>query len=362
MRIRFVTSTPLEISRGSGTFVGITTLANALRALGAEVEFIVPTLHLPIYTLQRLVFNESLRRRKLSPADVTVGFDMDGYTLARSVGVSGMHIAAIKGVIADEMRFESGVTRATMRIQAACERAHVRRADAVITTSTYSAGRIETLYGVPQTPHIVPELIDLNAWKALFEATPGPPVGGKFTVLSVCRFYPRKRLHVLLRAAARLRDRIPQLEVRIVGGGPEAARLKRICREEALESMVTWRENISQTELIQEYRRCDIFCLPSVQEGFGIVFLESMASGKPVVAAKAAAIPEVVEHGLLVEPENDEALAGAIERLYRDRGLCAALAAASIESVKQFDAPMVGNTFLRKLEELIELSKQRRVE
>src|SRR5262252_7338764 len=98
MRLRFLTSTPLEISHGSGTFVGITTLANALEKQGAEVEFLTPNIRLPIYTAQRLLFNESLRFRRLSPADVIIGFDMDGYALSRT---PGLQIASIKGVIAD---------------------------------------------------------------------------------------------------------------------------------------------------------------------------------------------------------------------------------------------------------------------
>ena len=142
MRIRFITSTPLDVSRGSGTFVGISTLANSLRHQGVEIGFVVPSFQLPIYTLQRLVFNQSLRFRQLLPTDITIGFDMDGYTLSRRA--TGLHIASIKGVIADEMRFESGLTHATMRIQAACERIHVHTARTVFTTSQYSAGRIQS--------------------------------------------------------------------------------------------------------------------------------------------------------------------------------------------------------------------------
>jgi glycosyltransferase involved in cell wall biosynthesis len=358
MRIRFITSTPLEISRGSGTFVGISTLANSLRAQGAEINLVVPSFQRPIYTLQRLVFNQSLRFRHLPPTDVTVGFDMDGYTLSRRP--SGLHIASIKGVIADEMRFESGLTHATMRIQAACERIHVRTAAAVFTTSQYSAQRIQSLYQLSTPPHIVPELIDLDAWNQLVQSTAPPPPSKKFIVLCVCRFYPRKRLHLLLHAAARLRTRIPELEIRIVGGGPESSRLKTICRNENLENIVTWRENISQSELIQEYQQCQIFCLPSVQEGFGIVFLEAMATGKPIVAARAAAVPEVVKHGVLADPESDESLAAAIEQLYRDPALRDSLAAAGREVVKQFDAPLVSAMFLRHLESLIE-SKQNKL-
>ena len=365
MRLRFLTSTPLNVSRGSGTYIGITALAKAIENLGVSLELLTPSLRLPVYTATRLLFNQSLGFRRLSPCDATIGFDMDGYTLASPA--PGLHIASIKGLIADEMRFESGLTQATMRLQAACERAHVHRAHAVITTSQYSAQRIQSLYQLAKAPHIVPELIDLSAWHELLRRAPSSPQNGmphispvlrdvgttaaRFTVLSVARFYPRKRLDVLLRAAARLRPRIPNLEVRIVGGGPEQARLKRICQEEHLEGIVTWRENISQQELVREYKQCHVFCLPSVQEGFGIVFLEAMASGKPIVAARAAAVPEVVQHGLLVEPDNDEALAAAIERLYREDSLCNSLASAGAEFVKRFDAPLVARSFLRVVEE-----------
>ncbi|MEE8561276.1 MAG: glycosyltransferase family 4 protein, partial [Gemmatimonadota bacterium] len=77
-----------------------------------------------------------------------------------------------------------------------------------------------------------------------------------------------------------------------------------------------------------EYRRADVFCLPSLQEGFGIVFLEAMAAGLPIVALRTAAIPEVVpdgETGLLVNPDRPEALREALIRLLRDHGLRAAM-------------------------------------
>jgi len=347
MRVRFITSTPWNVAQGSGTFVGISTLAESLCALGVSVETVTPKFSFPNYTLQRLVFNRLLPLHRLEDCDATVGFDMDGYALSGKG--HGLQVAAIKGVIADEMRFESGLTRATMRVQAARERLHVQRADLVITTSQYSRQRILDLYGGSKVPHVVPELIDLTAWSNLLASHPAAPPPNKFIVLCVCRFYPRKRLHVLLKAAAFLGDRVPELEVRIVGNGPQAGRLRVLCRALRLKKLVVWMGDISLEQLARQYNQAHIFCLPSVQEGFGLVFLEAMASGKPIVAARAAAVPEVVKCGLLVEPDNDEALAAAIEQLYRQPALREKLAAEGREFVKTFDAPRVGRLYLDEL-------------
>lgn len=351
----------MNVLRGSGTYVGVETLARALRALGAEIDVVTPHFSFPIYTVKRLLFNAGLRFRRPSEHDVTVGFDMDGYTIAGrdSGGRSpSLHVASIKGVIADEMRFESGLTRATMQVQARCEAAHVRRAGLVLTTSAYSAGQIQKFYGIARNPRIVPELIDLSGWQATLAQNSAAPPENKFVVLTVCRFYPRKRVALLLAVADRLRTRIPGLELHIVGGGPEEAHLRAICRKRNLDGMVVWRRDISRAKLTREYNACHVFCLPSVQEGFGIVFLEAMASGKPIVAARAGAAPEVAQHGLLADPDNEEALAAAIERLYREPVLRQALAQAGAEFVRQFDAPVVGRMFLRELENLRDAQRE----
>ncbi len=351
MKLRFLTSTPLNFIQGSGTFAGIATLAAALRALGVRIELLAPGIRTPVYTLTRLLFNEQLRHRPAADCDAVVGFDMDGYRIAGRGGPP--HIASIKGVIADEMRFERGLTRLTMRIQAACEAVHVRRADAVFTTSRYAAGRLKELYRIQGVNAVIPELIDLARWRELFARNPAEPDPRKFTVLSVCRFYPRKRLDVLLHAAARLRREVAGLEVRIVGGGPERRRLFQIWRDLRLESTVFWLGDLPTDQLAREYQRADVFCLPSVQEGFGIVFLEAMAAGKPVIGVRAAAVPEVLPHGLLVEPDNAAELAQAIARLHADGQLRSELAAAGCRWVERFDAPKVAQQFLEEVKKLL---------
>ena len=351
MRLRFITSTPFDVYRGSGTFAGIAGLGAALRNLGVEVEVVGPRVHLPVYTLERIVFNETLRLRPLIACDATAGFDLDGYRVAGREGRP--HIAALKGVIADELRYESGWTHATMTVQAHFEALHARRADAVMATSLYSAEVARERYHLAQLPRIVPELIDLGAWRNLLQANPAQPDPACFTVLSVCRFYPRKRLRVLLESAAQLRTRIPRLCVRIVGNGPEGARLRALCRALRLEDTVQFLGDVSRQQLAAEYNRADLFCLPSVQEGFGVVFLEAMGAGKPIVAARAAAVPEVVPQGVLVERDNAEALAAGIESLYRAPDLRFELAAAGSQRVELFDAPRVAAMFLDEVRRLL---------
>ena len=341
MKFRFLTSTPREIARGSGTYVGISVLAGALRGLGHTVDFASPTRHFPIYTVERLWFNRGLRAS--TGHDCTVGFDMDGYRIAGAPGVR--HIASLKGVIADEVRFESGLTRLTMGVQARCERLHVLRAAGVMVSSRYSALCAQRFYGLERIPAVVPEAIDLGAWRGHLGGS-GAEETARFTVLSVGRFYRRKRVDLLLGAAAALRQAIPDLEVRIVGNGPCNGAWRALAARLRLGKTVTWLGDISRSQLAAEYNRAHVFCLPSVQEGFGIVLLEAMAAGKPIVAARAAAIPEVAPHATLVERESGEALAAGLLELYESSAARAAQCAKGLAWVERFDAPLVAGAFV----------------
>lgn len=349
MVLAFLTSTPLNILNGSGTFAGIRGLAEGLSGLGHRVEVLTPNFPCFHYTTRRLIYNRLLGARvdAVQP-DLVIGFDMDGYLYAsRALGgrKRAPFAASIKGVIADELANERGATRRLMGIQAKREKINVRHADLVLSPSEYSAGKIVEHYGLERSRiAIVPEMIDLEGWRQRFAANPASQPE-RFTVLSVCRFYPRKRLEDLVAAAAQL----PDIEVRIVGDGPEGPRLRR------LGPHITWLGDATPEELAEEYNRCHVFCLPSVQEGFGIVFLEAMAAGKPIVAARAAAVPEVVRDGvdgLLVEPRNPEELASALARVRDDSGLRKRLASNAAKRVEEFCREKVCRMFLERVEGL----------
>jgi glycosyltransferase involved in cell wall biosynthesis len=343
-RLGFITAIPQSVHRGSGCYVGIGTLAAGATALGNHVEMIMPNVRLGSYLAERYLFNQSLRLRREWNYDAIIGFDLDGFALNRRGRVP--RIANIKGVLADAVPFERGATRASMALQARWEAENARCADLVITISEYCKGRLQELYGVRGPIEVVPELIDLGAWRQLFRANPATKPAGEFTVLCVCRFYPRKRVALLLRAAHLLRRQLPELHVRVVGGGPESDSLLRLWHELRLESVVTWVGEVPRHELAREYNRADVFCLPSVQEGFGIVFLEAMAAGKPIVAARAAAVPEVVRQGVLVEPDNAEALADGIWWLWQDPLLRRKIQQEQREAVEQYEMIRVAKRFM----------------
>jgi glycosyltransferase involved in cell wall biosynthesis len=336
VRFAVLTSTPLNRTEGSGTFVALDTLAAGLARAGHTVGIRPVRVRTRFHTLDRYLYNVGVALRP-PVADVVVGVDLDGFLWARRR--AGRYVVSLKGIIADELRHERGLTRALLGHQARWERLNAVRADRVLVPSEYSAGVAEREYGVPRDRvAVVPEPIDIDGWQRRLAAAARRP-SERPVVLSVGRMYPRKHFQDLLLAARLLRDRLPGVEVRIVGNGPEWARLQALREEGGLADTVALLGEMAPDRLAAEYASADCFCLPTVQEGFGIVFAEAMVAGLAVVACRAAAVPEVVADrrtGLLVNPESPEELAMALETLLTNHGLRKDLGNAGRARVEQF--------------------------
>ena len=346
MRIAFLSSTPASPVEGSGTFVGLSGLLHGLAALGHDVTFRPLAFRTRFHTLDRWLYNAHIALDP-PPADVMVGVDLDGFLWARRR--RQRFVVALKGVIADELTNEQGVTRALLSVQARWERANVHRADHVVVPSAYSAAMTVELYGLARDRvSVVPEPIDLAGWRARLAAAPPPPPHAP-TVLTVARMYPRKRLEDLLAAAVRVRERIADVRFRIVGNGPEGSRLRALHARLGLGDTVQFLGDVSAAALAVEYVSADCFCLPSSQEGFGIVFLEAMTAGLPVVACRAAAVPEVVadgETGVLVPPRDPDALAQALQKVLSESTWARGLGTAGTRRVSAFDLAPVAQRFM----------------
>jgi len=135
----------------------------------------------------------------------------------------------------------------------------------------------------------------------------------------VARLSPEKGHTVLLRAFQKVINRHSQARLVIIGEGEERERLQHLVADLSIGSFVRFLG--LRADVPQVLKTCDLFTLPSIQEGLPIVILEALAAGKAVVASEVGAIPDVIRHGatgMLVPPGNADALADALCLLIED--------------------------------------------
>jgi glycosyltransferase involved in cell wall biosynthesis len=205
-----------------------------------------------------------------------------------------------------------------------------RNLDAAIANSRSTAATVKELTGVEATviPFGPPRgAVDLDRTP---EIAPDDPDDLPL-VLSVGRMIERKGFPVLVRAARRLRGRA---RVVIVGGGEYEPVVSKEIERTNTADVVHLAGRLSNAALADLYRRCAVFCLPAVvdsrgeTEGLGVVLVEAMSHGKPVVASRLGGIVDAVEDGqtgLLVPPDDPDALAAALLRVIGDQGLAGKL-------------------------------------
>lgn len=147
----------------------------------------------------------------------------------------------------------------------------------------------------------------------------------KLNILFVGRLEKRKGLDYLLQACGKIKAQFPEFRLIIVGPGTRLRPgYEQLAMDMSLDNVI-FTGFIPPSQLPAYYRSADIFCAPSTgAESFGIVLLEAMASGKPVVATTIKGYASVLNHGeegLLVPPQNEEALAHALLSLLTNNSL-----------------------------------------
>jgi len=142
-----------------------------------------------------------------------------------------------------------------------------------------------------------------------------------FVVLTVCRLVPEKGVQTLIRAASRLRD-VPELKVVVVGDGPYRAALEELVKNLGLEVVVRFDGWVHGRQVGLYYSSADCFVLASYEESFGIVLLEALMYGLPVIASDTWGAREILGEKLpdFLYPVGDEVtLAEKIRRVYLDK-------------------------------------------
>ena len=217
-----------------------------------------------------------------------------------------------------------------------------RTTDVVTTVSRYTRGRVAAAFGPMAALEPLPPGIDADR----FRPDPGAraavrrryALGDAPVVTCVSRLVARKGQDVLIRALPGIRARVPGARLLLVGGGPDAGRLRGLAVAHGVADAVVFAGAVDEADLAAHHAAGDVFALPCRTrgwgldvEGLGIALLEASASGLPVVAGRSGGAPETVQEGRtghVVYGRDLPALVEALVGLLADPARAAAMGAA----------------------------------
>ena len=220
----------------------------------------------------------------------------------------------------------------------------MRRANLVLTPSRDTANHLAEQHVRRDRIHVLPWALDPGFELALDGSAPrelphGFPQGR--VILTVGRWLANERykgMDTLITALPRLLPRWPELQLLAVGEGDDRAWLEDLAEKNGVLLHVHFLTGLSHEELIACYLACEMFALPSRGEGFGLVYLEAMACGKPVIGGAHGGAPEVVEDGVsgyLVPHGDSTQLVTSIETLLSDPALAQKMGARGKQRVER---------------------------
>ena len=219
----------------------------------------------------------------------------------------------------------------------------IGQAQAVFANSSFTASKIKALRDVNVEWSPYGTTLEFGNRNSEFGMEPHP-INGKFKILFVGRHIERKGIRYLIEAAKYLpRD---QFEIRIVGVGDLTEELKKLASESATPNSaeIIFTGKLSPEALANEYKTANVFTLPAIvdskgdTEGLGVVLIEAMELGLPIVASNVGGIPDVVVNGVsgILVPEKDpQALASAYKRLAAEPELIKQLLAGSRKRIAE---------------------------
>jgi phosphatidylinositol alpha-1,6-mannosyltransferase len=216
------------------------------------------------------------------------------------------------------------------------DRYAARNASLAVATTHFTARRFAAVNGYPIDR--IP-VVPLALGEEDFTRPPFPPRQGALQVLTVGRLARCERykgVDYLIDAVAALAKEGISITLDIVGDGDDAPALKQRAASTGAAEAIRFHGSVSDERLRDFYRSCDVFAMPSLNEGFGIVFLEAMRFGKPCIGGRHGGTPEVIEHGVngfLVEHASVDQLIVCLRHLDSDPDLCLKLGERAYQTV-----------------------------
>ncbi len=240
------------------------------------------------------------------------------------------------------------------QIRVDIERRMMLAADRVIASTEVDRAHMAAAYGLnPLSVAVVPGGADLSMFRPTgrAEARRTLGLGDEQVLLFVGRIQRLKGIDLLIRAAAELRDGGAPVRVLVVGGIPrgthgrvseeerESDRLRGLTEELGLDSIIDFVGAVDQPRLPTFYQAADVTVMPSTYESFGLVAVESMACGTPVVASRVGGLPTIIrdgDNGLLVPWRHPKLFADKIRLVLSDPGLRRRLSRNGLDTARQY--------------------------
>jgi len=269
-----------------------------------------------------------------------------GWQLKQQLNVQWLHTYHSLGAA---KYLSKGKVPAIAQRRLAIEKDVLERADVIIATSPQEQEDMESLVSPRGNIVVIPCGTDTKNFHAIPKETARQKLGlapGEPLVLYVGRFDRRKGIETLVRACGLLRERqgMPQPRLVIVGGsdpdradGAERRRIEAIVEELGLGDRTTFAGQVSHDQLPLYYAAADVCGIPSHYEPFGLVAIEAMACGTPVVASAVGGLKFSVRHevtGLLVPPKDTVAFADAIAHILTNQSWANQMQNHSVEWVQ----------------------------
>lgn len=243
-------------------------------------------------------------------------------------------------------------------------RDYMRKCQHIVVPSRSMGDILVRDYGLQSRYSVIPTGIDL----APFRDVDGKSLrfrmgwGADQVMVSVGRLAPEKNWRTLLQAASLVIQRRPDFRAVIIGDGPERHALQDFCFQSGISEKVEFTGKLPFSQIPQYLDAADLFGFASTAETQGLVTLEALAAGLPVVAVEASGTRDILEHerqGLLV-PNNPQALAEAICKLIENKALMASFRDAAVERVKAFDIQPLTKKLVSVYEQAIEDKRNNR--
>ncbi len=274
-----------------------------------------------------------------------------GMELSKSWNVP--HVTTFHTLAKTKLQARAGEKEPDLRVSV--ERRVMGSADAIIVSTAQERDDLARLYQTsPHKIRIIPAGVDLGLFRSLDKTQARKELGlsEKKVILYVGRIEPLKGLDILLNAIAMLED-TSDTRLLIVGGKPgldkELDRLKSLASQLGIANFVTFTGALGQTELPKYYSAADVFVLPSYSESFGLVALEAMACGTPVVVSRVGGLKTFVkdgETGYLIPWRCPEPFAQRIEVLLTNPPLREMMGKAAAAKAQQMSWGGVANSML----------------